>query len=51
MTHKPVTITVDSRETRSAMADRLRRIPAVTVLQAELECAEPREMANPAKQA
>lgn len=40
MTHKPVTITVDSRETRSGMADKLRRIAGVTVLQEELECAD-----------
>lgn len=40
MTHKPVTITVDSRETRSGMADRLRRIEGVTVLQEELACAD-----------
>lgn len=40
MTHKPVTITVDSRETRSGMADRLRRISGVTVLQEELECGD-----------
>jgi Fanconi anemia group M protein len=40
MTNKPVNITVDSRETRSGMADRLRRISGVTVLQEELECAD-----------
>ncbi|EKD97756.1 MAG: hypothetical protein ACD_23C00751G0018 [uncultured bacterium] len=40
MTNKLVSITVDSRETRSGMADRLRRISGVTVLQEELECAD-----------
>lgn len=40
MPQKPVTITVDSRETRSSMADRLRKLPGVTVLQAELECGD-----------
>lgn len=37
---KPVTITVDSRETRSRMAERLGRIPGVTVLHEELESAD-----------
>jgi ERCC4-type nuclease len=40
MTHKPVTITVDSRETRSRMAERLGRIGGVTILQEELEAAD-----------
>jgi len=37
---EPVTITVDSRESRSGMLARLQRIPGVTVTQAELECAD-----------
>ena len=40
MTHKPVTITVDSRESRSRMVERLARIAGVTVLQDELEAAD-----------
>lgn len=37
---KPITITVDSRESRSGMYELLQRIPGVTVAQAELECAD-----------
>ncbi len=40
MESKPVTITVDSRETRSGMADRLKRIPGVTLVHEEMECAD-----------
>ena len=40
MDQKPVTITVDSRETRSRMAERLRRIAGVTVITEELDAAD-----------
>jgi len=40
MDHKPITIPVDSRETRSKMAERLVQIGGVTVLHEELEAAD-----------